>query len=595
MKIVCDACQAKYSIADEKIQGKAFKIRCKKCNHIIVVKTSGEVAAAASVAAGPGQKSAPSSPAAPAAAASGADGGQAPWHVVVNGEQVGPLALAEVKDKLRLGLVSGDSLVWKEGYPDWTALSTVPELAALQSKTSPSQSAGQEASRPAVAAGAGPTNAKPASQEESTSTPDVFAVPTVLTPAVDVLAATAESSSPAAAARPSSASSSASSSAAPAPASPASLAISPALSPASTLVPSSPFLFGGAPAATGEPAVVIKNPGNGAGGTHLTGQRNENSVLFSLANLESLAVPSAGAGVRPPSSTSNTEGSGLIDIRSMAAMTLHEGGRDGHRSADALPTFSTPQFSPVAPVLLPISMSGPPKWVYPVLGLLAVGIFVIGFGIYREMAAPPPGNPIVIQQAAPPPSAPLPAAAPALAPPPAAAAPSAAPPESSRPVVEERPAPPAEKLERPERTGKSGKHHRGEAQAKTEKSDVKATAADTKAKAKELGDLLGDPGKKDEAPKSAQVRLASLTQSDIVNAMRGVQPRVQSCADKFKVPGTAMATVSVASGGKVASVTTNGKFAGSPTGSCIESAVRSARFPPCQAMTFPWPFTLSPR
>jgi len=39
MKIVCDACQAKYSIADEKVQGKAFKIRCKKCGHIIVVKS----------------------------------------------------------------------------------------------------------------------------------------------------------------------------------------------------------------------------------------------------------------------------------------------------------------------------------------------------------------------------------------------------------------------------------------------------------------------------------------------------------------------------------------------------------------------------
>ena len=33
MKIVCDA---------EKIQGKAFKIRCKKCNHIIVVKVGAD-------------------------------------------------------------------------------------------------------------------------------------------------------------------------------------------------------------------------------------------------------------------------------------------------------------------------------------------------------------------------------------------------------------------------------------------------------------------------------------------------------------------------------------------------------------------------
>ena len=38
MKIVCDNCGAKYSIADEKVAGKVFKIRCKKCTHVIVVR-----------------------------------------------------------------------------------------------------------------------------------------------------------------------------------------------------------------------------------------------------------------------------------------------------------------------------------------------------------------------------------------------------------------------------------------------------------------------------------------------------------------------------------------------------------------------------
>ena len=42
MKIVCDNCSTKYSIADEKVRGKVFKIKCKKCSHIIVVK--GDVA-----------------------------------------------------------------------------------------------------------------------------------------------------------------------------------------------------------------------------------------------------------------------------------------------------------------------------------------------------------------------------------------------------------------------------------------------------------------------------------------------------------------------------------------------------------------------
>jgi len=42
MKIVCDSCGTKYSIADEKVRGKVFKIRCKKCSNIIVVRGGAE-------------------------------------------------------------------------------------------------------------------------------------------------------------------------------------------------------------------------------------------------------------------------------------------------------------------------------------------------------------------------------------------------------------------------------------------------------------------------------------------------------------------------------------------------------------------------
>ena len=53
MKIVCDACSAKYSIADEKVKGKVFKIRCKKCSNIIVVRGNAGAAAAEESAAAP--------------------------------------------------------------------------------------------------------------------------------------------------------------------------------------------------------------------------------------------------------------------------------------------------------------------------------------------------------------------------------------------------------------------------------------------------------------------------------------------------------------------------------------------------------------
>ena len=60
----------------------------------------------------------------------------------------------------------------------------------------------------------------------------------------------------------------------------------------------------------------------------MTGQRNENSVLFSLANLQALATgPGAGPAAAAPAASqarpghASGEGSGLIDIRSLATAT----------------------------------------------------------------------------------------------------------------------------------------------------------------------------------------------------------------------------------------------------------------------------------
>jgi len=621
MKIVCDACQAKYSIADDKIQGKAFKIRCKKCNHIIVVKVEADAAAHAAVS----PAAAAERPrAAPASAAE-----QGVWHIVVDGEQVGPLTEGEVKDRLSQGKINSDTLVWKDGLGDWTALSAVPELAAIYAKLA-QQHLAKPAGRPSALVAGG---AKAAAAPSRVISPVAHAAPV----AHSALSAHAGPAARAAAplgdadvfAAPSVVSPSAASSlfgasaaavAAPSPAAPS---------------PSSAFLFGASPAHGPEP-VVAKPPGNGAGGAHLTGQRNENSVLFSLSNLEALAMPSHSTGLRAPSGTSTTEGSGLIDIRSMAAMTLGDSG-EVRRSADSLPSFSTPQFSPVAPVILPISSSGPPKWVYPVLGMLSVAILVVCYIIVKVVTAPPPGS---VQVVVAPPPAPAPVAAPAAAPPPAAGGPAAAAPEAAIPAAAPpaaaaptaSPEAPAEKAEKGRASSGRGEKGRrkgsdqtasskGSAEAK-KGTDVAmapppapAPAADVtkpppsttkppsgRKGGKSIDDLLGEVGSRkggDEggakAPAAAPAKLISLTKSDIVSAMKGVQPRVQACANQFKVPGTAMAQISVASGGRVNSASVTGRFAGTPTGACVEQAAKTAKFPPCQAMDFPWPFTLTPR
>src|SRR4051812_13315061 len=38
MKFVCERCQTKYSIADEKVRGKVLKVRCKSCSNVITVR-----------------------------------------------------------------------------------------------------------------------------------------------------------------------------------------------------------------------------------------------------------------------------------------------------------------------------------------------------------------------------------------------------------------------------------------------------------------------------------------------------------------------------------------------------------------------------
>src|SRR3954468_18241845 len=113
MKIVCEACQAKYSISDDKVRGKAFKIRCKKCSHIIVVRSADGNAASSSGSSPAITPNAPSDNS---------------WHIVVDGEQVGPLSASDIRGRLSRGEVSGETYIWREGLADWMKISAVPEF-----------------------------------------------------------------------------------------------------------------------------------------------------------------------------------------------------------------------------------------------------------------------------------------------------------------------------------------------------------------------------------------------------------------------------------------------------------------------------------
>src|SRR5438105_3283409 len=97
MKIVCDSCKTKYSIADEKVKGKVFKIRCKKCQNVIVVKGNEEGGQSADTGAAASPSASGEVPA--------AGGAGAVWHLVIDREQVGPMTADEVRARLARGEV----------------------------------------------------------------------------------------------------------------------------------------------------------------------------------------------------------------------------------------------------------------------------------------------------------------------------------------------------------------------------------------------------------------------------------------------------------------------------------------------------------
>src|SRR5258705_10211945 len=108
MKITCQACQSKYTIADDKIQGKVAKIRCRKCGATVLVDAS----------TGGGRGNGSVAPPAP----------NEVWLVSVAEGDQRPMQLQEVIDAYNSGVIVGDTYLWKEGMGDWQPLSEIAEI-----------------------------------------------------------------------------------------------------------------------------------------------------------------------------------------------------------------------------------------------------------------------------------------------------------------------------------------------------------------------------------------------------------------------------------------------------------------------------------
>ena len=83
-----------------------------------------------------------------------------------------------------------------------------------------------------------------------------------------------------------------------------------------------------------------------------------------------------------------------------------------------------------------------------------------------------------------------------------------------------------------------------------------------------------------------------LSQRILVCRMLTIKSKVAACYAQHNVPGTVMLSVVISPEGKVSAATATGMFAATPTGACVEDAVKSVSFPPSDGLTTPYPFVL---
>jgi predicted Zn finger-like uncharacterized protein len=124
MKITCQSCNSKYNVADEKVQGKIVKIRCRKCGSTIVVH------GAAPSAGNAGAAAADSAPATSTESSQAGSPDVRPWHVNVAENDQRTMTLDELVDAYRAALVNQETFIWTEGMDDWKTLAEVKVVVA---------------------------------------------------------------------------------------------------------------------------------------------------------------------------------------------------------------------------------------------------------------------------------------------------------------------------------------------------------------------------------------------------------------------------------------------------------------------------------
>jgi|SRR5688572_11404825 len=558
MKITCESCGAKYTIADDKVLGRKVKIRCKGCSTPIVVD---------------GQKLGPSG-----APPGGGDvkpetivpspstlipTPASEWSVNFSETDQRTLSTQQILEGYQAGQIPADVYVWRDGMADWAPLLECAELAPLLAGGPALAAAPVEAPLPpgygAEPAAAAPA-AFPAPEAEPAAAPEAPAAapePAPPEPAPVAAPAAAKSAPRAAtAARTHEASASVT----PEPATGSRTSAAARVSGGRSA--GAHDLFAGVETAGAEnleipiAAPVLPQAGSTSyNDDRPTGARNENSVLFSLDSMKATNLaPAPKAGARPAADDPFGMGASSGSVASIgggnALFTL----ADNQRLLSAPPPPPEPPPKAVAvasamPSLAPAAMTK--KTLGIVIGavvavlLLGVGIGVAVGGGDKDKSEGEASSATAAE---------------------ASAAPEEKKPEEKAEKKEEPAAPPAESAtakaeEKPAEEAKGG------AASTTPQPGTKPTP--------------GKPApKKEEAP-APVVADQPFNRGAAVSAMSAAASQAASCKKPGGPTGSGKATLTFAPTGRVTSATvTTPPFAGTAVGGCVAGVFRRAKVPP---------------
>ena len=521
MKVTCQACSAQYTIADDKVKGRKVKIRCKACQTPIVVDGQNSPPDAGSGASEPPPALDPFAP--ETALTPDAD----VWNVNLSDTDSRTMTTAEVLDGFRSGLVTPDAFVWKDGMGDWVPLMDCVELAPLLTGPTdpPAPVAGQTPFAPAVAPAAA-------------AAPKLGGMPMLGGSAAAATTGGAAARAASAKAQPSA------------------------------------DLFGDIDAAGGEsedidvatsargaPAL----PGASAYDDKPTGQRNENSVLFSLDSLKAGFVggaPAGGAekakpaapkpGAPRPNQPSNPDDpfgmgatGGLASLGSGGNPLFSLGANQALMTAPAPPEpkpIPIPAYSAATGAMAPAGMDKKTKRLVTFGGIgagaLILVLSVIAFGGSDEEKAAADAN--------------------------AAASASALAKKDEAPKEEPKP------------------EEKKEEEKKEEPTAAASASAEPK---KEEAKSAGKPGpaaapKKEEPAPAAASTAPPFSKASAISALGAAAGSAGGCKKPGGPTGTGKVQVTFAPSGRVTSATVmGGPFAGTAVGGCVAGTFRRAKVP----------------